>query len=152
MESVIRAVAMYLFLLLLIRFSGKRSMAQVTPFDFVLVLIISEAAQQGLAGDDYSFTNAIVLVTTLVCVDIGLSLLKQRSNRLSRLLEDVPEVIVTHGRPLRHRMDRVRVTEEEVLQAARTLHGLARMEQIRYAVVETTGDISIIPEKSGQSA
>ena len=152
MDIVVRAVVVYLFLLLLIRLSGKRSMAQLTPFDFVLVLIISEAAQQGLSGDDYSLVNSLVLVTTLVGVDIGLSLLQQRSKKVRKLLEDVPDVIVSHGRVLSKRMRRARVSEDEVLAAARKLHGLERMEQIRFAVVETDGEISIVPEPEAATA
>ncbi len=152
MDIVVRAVVVYFFLLLLIRLSGKRSMAQLTPFDFVLVLIISEAAQQGLSGDDYSLVNSLLLVTALVGIDIGLSLLQQRSQKVRKLLEDVPDVIVSHGRVLSKRMHRARVSEDEVLAAARKLHGLERMEQIRFAVVETDGEISIVPEPEAATA
>ncbi|HEX5815203.1 MAG TPA: hypothetical protein VF010_07730, partial [Methylomirabilota bacterium] len=76
MESVLRALAIYAVLLVLFRITGKRSLGQITTFDFILLLIISEAIQNGLVGDSYSITNAFVLVTTLVLVDVGLSLVK----------------------------------------------------------------------------
>jgi uncharacterized membrane protein YcaP (DUF421 family) len=152
MDIVVRAAVIYLFLLLLIRLTGKRAMAQLTPFDFVLVLIVSEAAQQGLSGDDYSLVNSMVLVTTLVAIDVGLARWKQRSPRVQKLLDDAPDVVVSHGRVLQRRMERERVTEDEVLSAARMLHGLERMEQIRYAVVETDGEISIVPEPDAAPA
>jgi uncharacterized membrane protein YcaP (DUF421 family) len=88
-----------------------------------------------------------VLVITLVIIDVGLSLIKQRSHKLDRWLEGTPIVIVDHGRPLRDRMDRARVADDDVLTAARLLHGLERMEDVKYAVVERSGEISIIPRK-----
>ena len=75
MESVIRGVAIYLVLLVIIRLSGRRTMAQATPFDFVLLLIVAETTQQALLGDDFSITNAIVLIVTLFLMDIGFSYL-----------------------------------------------------------------------------
>lgn len=78
MDAVLRAVAVYGFLLVIMRLSGKRTLAQVTAFDLVLLLIIGEATQQALLGDDFSVTNAFVVITTLIVCDIGMSLVKQR--------------------------------------------------------------------------
>jgi uncharacterized membrane protein YcaP (DUF421 family) len=76
MDAVLRGLSVYIFLLIIFRISGKRSLGQVTSFDFVLLLIIAETTQQALLGDDYSVTNAFLLIGTLVGVDIGLSLLE----------------------------------------------------------------------------
>jgi uncharacterized membrane protein YcaP (DUF421 family) len=146
MDSVLRAVAIYLSLLVIFRISGKRSLAQITTFDFILLLIISEATQQAMLGNDYSMTNAFVVILSLVGLDIGFSLLKGRLPTLERLLDDLPLVIVEDGRPLRERMDKARVDDSDVLTAARQLQGLERMEQIKYAVLERSGGISIIPK------
>jgi uncharacterized membrane protein YcaP (DUF421 family) len=145
MESVIRAVCIYGVLLVLFRLTGNRSLGQISTFDFVLLLIISEAIQNGMVGNNYSLTNAFVLVITLVLIDVGLSLVKQRSRAIDKWLEGMPVVIVEHGRPLRERMDRARVADDDVLTAARLLHGLERMDQVKYAVLERSGEISIIP-------
>jgi uncharacterized membrane protein YcaP (DUF421 family) len=145
MESVLRGLVIYGFVLLVFRLAGKRTMAQVTPFDFILVLIISEATQNGMVGKDYSITNAFLLISTLVGVDIALSHLKQSSRKVAKVLDDTPTVIITHGRALRDRMDQLRVDETEVLSAARQTHGLERLDQVKYAVVEPSGEISIIP-------
>lgn len=145
MESVIRAAAIYGLLLAVFRFTGKRSLGQITTFDFVLLLIISEAVQNGMVGTGYSLTNAFVLVLTLVGIDLVLSLAKSRLPGVEKWLEGVPLVIVEHGRPLVERMQKARVDASDVLTAARKLHGLERMEQIKYAVLERSGDISIIP-------
>lgn len=150
MDAVLRASAIYFFLLLIFRLSGKRSIAQITTFDFVLLLIISEATQQALLGQDFSLTNAFLVIVTLVGINIGLSLLKQRSPRIEKILEDEPLIIVDEGRPLLDRMKKVRVDEEDVLIAARILQGLERMDQIKYAVLERNGGISIIPKQESQ--
>ena len=147
MDAVLRGLSVYMFLLIIFRISGKRSLGQVTSFDFVLLLIIAETTQQALLGDDYSVTNAFLLIGTLVGLDIGLSLLKQRSAKLDRLLEGAPLVIVEEGEPLKDRMDKARVDEEDILHAARELQGLERMEQIKYAVLERNGDITVVPKQ-----
>lgn len=144
MESVLRALAIYAVLMVLFRITGKRSLGQITTFDFILLLIISEAIQNGLVGDSYSITNAFVLVTTLVLVDVGLSLVKGRSPRIERYLDGTPLVIVEGGRLLHDRMGKARVDEGDVLNAARR-QGLERLAQVKHAVLERNGDISIIP-------
>jgi uncharacterized membrane protein YcaP (DUF421 family) len=144
-ESVIRAVAIYALLLVLFRITGNRSLGQITTFDFVLLLIISEAAQNGMVGNNDSITNAVILIVTLVTVDVLLSLLKTRAPRIERWLEGAPLVIVEHGQPLLDRMRRARVDEQDVLAAARRHRGFERMAQIKYAVLERGGDITILP-------
>jgi uncharacterized membrane protein YcaP (DUF421 family) len=148
-ESVIRAAAIYGILLVAFRLTGNRSLGQITTFDFILLLIISEAIQNGMVGNDYSVTNAFVLVLTLLTLDIGLSLVKFRLPIVAKWLEGMPVVIVEHGRP---RLDRMRaswVDVDDILTAARRLHGLERLDQIKYAVLERSGDISIVPEPGG---
>jgi uncharacterized membrane protein YcaP (DUF421 family) len=147
MDAVLRAAAIYVFLLIIFRISGSRTLAQITTFDFVLLLIIAEATQQGLIGDDFSVTQAMLLIVTLIGIDIGLSLLKEKLPTLDRWLEGTPLVIVHDGKPLRERMKGARVDESDVLVAARELQGLERMDQIKFAVLERTGEISIIPKK-----
>ena len=145
MESVIRPALVYLFLLLLLRLTGKRTLAQITIFGFVLLLIISEGTQQALIGEDNSMINGAIVVATLIGLNILMSLLKQRSKGFDRLLDDIPLVIVADGRALKDRMDKSRVDEDDVLDAARETHGLERMDQIRHAILERDGRISIIP-------
>lgn len=148
MDSVLRAAAVYFILLVIMRIAGKRTLAQVTVFDFILLLIIGEATQQALLAEDFSIINAAVVIGTLVLLDIGLSLLKLRSDTLDRIIDDTPVVIVDHGKLLRDRMQRARIDEQEILIAARELHGLERVEQIKYAVLERSGGISIVPANS----
>ncbi len=145
MDSFLRALAVYGFLLLFFRLSGKRSLAQVTVFDFIMLLIIGEATQQALLGNDFSLTNSLLVVLTLLFVDITLSWVSLRVEWLEQLMEGMPTLIVDNGRPLTKRMKRSRIREVDILAAARRLQGLERMDQIKYAVLEQDGTISIIP-------
>ena len=145
METLVRALAVYLALLIILRSSGKRSLAQITTFDLILILILGESAQQALVGDDYSITTGVLLIASLVGIDMTLSFLQGRSPRLSRWMDSLPLVIVEHGQPLRDRMRQARVDEADVLAAARERQGLERMEQIKFAVLERSGGISIVP-------
>jgi uncharacterized membrane protein YcaP (DUF421 family) len=147
MESVIRPALVYGVVLLLLRLTGKRTLAQITSFDFVLLLIISEATQQALIGEDNSMINAAIVVATLIGINILISLLKQRYKWIDRMLDDIPLVIVADGKPLKERMDKARVDEDDVLDAARESCGLERMDQIRHAILERDGQISIIPRR-----
>lgn len=151
MESVLRAAAVYALLLVLFRITGKRSLGQITTFDFILLLIISEAIQNAMVGPSYSVTNALVLIVTLVVIDVGLNFVKTRMPRVEQWLEGAPLVIVENGRPLRDRLESSRVDLSDVLRAARSAHGLERLEQIKYAVLERNGEISIIPRPPDES-
>lgn len=151
MDSVIRAMGVYLLLLLLFRLTGKRSLAQITTFDFVLLLIISETADTALLGRNNSTTHAILLILTLVVMDNSLALLKQRISRLDKLIDGSPVIIVDNGKPLKDRMNKERVDENDILDAARETQGLERMDQIKYAVLERSGSISIIPKSNKES-
>jgi uncharacterized membrane protein YcaP (DUF421 family) len=96
---------------------------------------------------DYSFTNAALVIITLVGIDIGLSLWRRRSRRVERLLDDTPLLLIVDGRPIPARMNKTRVDEADVMEAVRLRHGLERMDQIKYAVLETNGNISIVPKR-----
>lgn len=150
MEAVLRAGAIYLFLFLVFRISGRRSLAEMTAFDMVLLLVIGEAMGEALSGANPSLTHAFVLVATLVVIELGFAWTKQRSPVAERLLDDVPLVVVEHGKPLTERMRRAHVDENDVMEAARSLHGLENLQQVRYAVLERDGAISVIPESSGR--
>jgi uncharacterized membrane protein YcaP (DUF421 family) len=148
MDSILRAAATYAFLLLIFRLAGKRSLAQITTFDFVLLLMISETTQNALTANNFSLTNSFLVIITLVSIDIGLSLLKGLLPNLEKFIDGVPLIIVEDGQPLKDRMKKARVDEADVLTAGRELHGLERMDQIKYAVLERSGGISVIPKSS----
>lgn len=147
MDSVIRAAVVYFILLAVFRLAGNRSIGQITAFDFILLLIISEAIQQALITSDFSLTNAFLIVVTLVGLDIMMSLWKQRSARVEKILDGVPVMLIENGNLLPHVMEMERVDESDILAAAREKQGLERLDQIKYAVVEASGGITIIPKE-----
>ena len=147
MDAVLRATAIYLFLLLLFRIAGRRSLSEITTFDFVLLLVIGEATQQALLGDDFSVTNAFIIIAALIGIDIAFSMVKEHWPLTAKLLDGMPMVIVEDGRPISERMERARVDESDVLEAARELQGLERLDQIKFAVLEVSGKITIIPKR-----
>jgi len=149
MDTVLRAAAIYAILLIAVRLSGRRTLSELTTFDFILLLVISEAVQQGLVGDNKSVTSAIITVVTLVLINVGFSFVKTRIPWVEKFLEGVPTVLVENGRPLTDRMKKARVSEDDIMVSARELQGLERMDQIKFAILEAGGRITIIPaEKS----
>ncbi|HEX7036288.1 MAG TPA: YetF domain-containing protein [Pseudomonadales bacterium] len=145
METVIRGIAVYAFLLVVMRLSGRRTLAQVTPFDFVVLLIVAETTQQALLADDYSLVNCFVLVLTLFVADIVLSYVKEWSPRTALVLDGTATVLVSRGRPDEKALRGARVDLNDVLESARAQHGLERLDQIKFAVLEVGGNISIVP-------
>ena len=150
MESVIRGAAVYAFLWLIFRISGKRTLAETSPFELVLLLIISEVTNQAMVDSDHSITNAFLLIMTLVGMSVLLSVIKHYFPVANRVLEGLPLPLVRDGKVLKENLDRARVDEEEILSAARATQGIERMEQIKEASVENDGKISVVP-RSGQA-
>jgi uncharacterized membrane protein YcaP (DUF421 family) len=148
MDAVLRALAVYVFLMIAFRIAGRRTLTEITSFDFVLLLIISEATHNAMIGNDYSVTNSFLVVMTLIGTDICFSYVKHRSPLFEKWLTGVPMIVVQNGRPLKERMNKCRIDEDDVMASARESHGLERMDQIKYAVLESSGGISIIPHRS----
>jgi uncharacterized membrane protein YcaP (DUF421 family) len=146
MDTVIRAVLIFFVLWTLIRLSGRRTIGELSAFDLILFLVIGGAVQRALVGQDYSLTTAFIIVSTLIALDAGLSLIRRDSPLIARWLDGVPMILVEHGRPLSSHMHRARVTIEDVLVAARRVHGLERLDQVKFAILEASGEISIIPD------
>lgn len=146
MDAVLRAAATYFILLLIFRAAGKRSMAEMNAFDFILLLIISETTQSALVDGNNSLTNTVILVVTMVGLDIALSYVKEWVRPVERAMDSIPLIILAYGVPLVDRMRKARVDEADILSAARRSLGLERLDQIKFAVLETNGGISVIPK------
>jgi uncharacterized membrane protein YcaP (DUF421 family) len=145
MDSVLRAAAVYLFVLVVFRISGKRSLSQITTFDFILLLIIGEATQQALLGNDFSIINACVVIGTLITLESVFSWLEGRWPALGRVMGSLPVVVLENGKLLEDRARREGVTVSEILAAGREKHGLERLDQFKYAILERHGGISVVP-------
>jgi uncharacterized membrane protein YcaP (DUF421 family) len=144
MELILRAGLIYFRLLLVVRLAGKRTLAQATVFDFLLLLVIGDTVQQALIRTDESITGAMLVVTSLIALSVGLSIVKQRFTSVEKILEDVPTILVEDGAVLQAKLDRHRVGVSDVMEAARLTKGIAGLDQIRFAILERTGEISII--------
>lgn len=149
MDPALRALIVYGFMLVVFRILGKRTLGQITTFDFVLLLIVGESASQALMGDDFSLTTALVLILSLIGIDHVLGLVKSRSPRVEEILDGAPLVVVQDGKALPKRLKRAGLDEADVLMAARASRGLERLDQIKYAVHERGGNLSIIPYEQG---
>lgn len=130
MDAVFRAAAIYFALLVIFKFSGRRSLSEITIFDFVLLLIIGEATQQALLGDDFSVTNAVLVIVTLIGIDVVLTRLQWRWPRLDLWREGSPVIVVEHGSVLKSRLDAARLREADILGAARP--GAAGTDPLRH--------------------
>ncbi len=146
MDSVFRAAFTYFFVWLILRAAGRRTLSEMTTFDLILLLIISETTQAALLDNDNSVMNSVVLIATLVGIDVALSYCKQWFERVEKVLDGVPLIILENGVPLRDRMAQSRVDDADMLASARQTHGLERLDQIKYAVLEKNGIITVIPK------
>lgn len=147
MDSVIRGLSIFVILLLVFRIAGKRTLHETTTFDFVLILIVSETVQQAMIDNDNSVTNAFILIVTLVGVNVVFSLLKQRFKWFAKITEGTPVVVIEHGRIHHDRMEKERIDQDDILNAARERRGLRGMDEVESAVLERDGSISVIPKR-----
>ena len=145
MNPVLRAVVMFAVLWLVIRIGGRRTLAEITTFDFILLLIIGDSTQQALVGDDYSIVTAALVIVTLVLLDLLMGRLAITGDRMRRVIDGAPVIVVDKGKPLDAVMRQEGVGLEEVMAAAREKHGLQTLDDIKYAIVERHGGISIVP-------
>jgi uncharacterized membrane protein YcaP (DUF421 family) len=145
--SVARTAGIYALLLIVFRVSGRRTLAQVTNFDLILVLILGDVTQQAIVGDDYTVTTAIVVIATLVVVDVALGKAKQRWRTVDVIVDGLPLPLIVHGKVRHAQMKAEGVTIEDVLTAAREVHGLSSTAQIDSAVLEQHGGISVLPAR-----
>jgi uncharacterized membrane protein YcaP (DUF421 family) len=148
MESILRGAATYLFVWLIFRITGKRTLAQITTFDAVLLLIISETTQAALVDDDNSFTNSVLLILSMLGLDVLFSCVKQKLPAVDKVMDGAPLIILNRGELVRQAMQKERVDEHDILHAARELHGIGTLDDVEYAILEQTGEITIIPKAS----
>ena len=143
-EKILRSVVVYLFLLIAFRVTGKRQVGQLTPFDLVLLLLISNVVQNAVIGNDNSLGGGIIGAVTILAVNYAVVELTYRSKRLRRLLEASPTILIHNGKVLHQNLARERVTMDDLLAALRR-NGIADVVHVRVAVLEENGGISVIP-------
>jgi uncharacterized membrane protein YcaP (DUF421 family) len=149
-ELILRAVVVYVFLLVLLRFTGKRQIGQLAPFDLVLLLVLSNALQNAMNGGDNSVSAGLILAATLVTLNWGLGWLTYHSKTFESLVEGRPILLIHNGKIDHRAMRRAQLTVHE-LNAALRADGHAGPEDVRFAVLENNGRISVVPLANHES-
>ncbi len=147
MDLVIRAVAVFTFIFIVTRVVGRRELSTLEPFDLILLVVMGDLVQQGVTQDDYSVTGALIVISTMALMTVTFSYLNFRFRPLRRVMDGEPVVLLENGRPIERNLRRERLTVEEIEEKAR-LSQIESLDDVRLAVLETNGDISIIPKKS----
>lgn len=147
-QTIALVALIYVFLLAALRLLGKREFGQLSPLELVCLLIIPELIQQAVIRNDDSISNALAAVSTLLVLVYATSLITQRSRTASEALEGRPLLLAANGKMLADHMNQERITPDELLTEVRR-NGLERVEDVKWAVLEPDGKISIIPMKPG---
>jgi uncharacterized membrane protein YcaP (DUF421 family) len=145
-EFIARAVIVYGFLVLLLRLTGKRQVGQLSPFDLVLLLVLSNAVQNAINAGDNSVLAGIISACTLVAANYLVGLATYRSKKMEALIEGRPEVLIHNGKLYEDVMTREKLTHHEV-NAALRLAGCTDVNDVHYAVLENNGNISVVAKK-----
>ena len=141
-EFIVRGLIVYVFLIGLLRLTGRRQIGQLAPFDLVLLLVLSNAVQNAMNGGDNSVIGGLISATTLVAVNWLVSYATFRNKRLARAIEGRPQVIIHNGSVYRDVMQREKLTQSELDVALRAA-GCACVEDVHFAVLENNGQISV---------
>ena len=147
---VVRTFVVYLALLILLRVTGKRQLGQMTPFDLVVLLLISNAVQNAMVGPDTSLASGLVAAAALVGVNSLVDRLWVRSARLRGLLGGTTTLLIHDGKLLEDHLRREGIDRDEVMQALRE-HGVDELAQVKDAVLEVDGTISVVPSEAASS-
>ena len=145
MDIALRAAFLYAFVVILMRVMGRRELSSLSPLDLVLLIVLGDAIQQGMTQDDYSVTGAVIAVSTIAVVQVGISYLSFRSRRARRVLEGEPVVIIEDGKLIERNLRRERLTEDEIAEKMR-MQQIASVEDVEWGILESSGNMSFIPK------
>ena len=146
MDLVIRAAVVFFFILLITRMIGRRELSSLEPFDLIMLVVIGDLVQQGVTQSDYSITGALIVISTIAVLTALIAFVNFRFRPLRRVLEGQPVVLVEDGRPVERNLRRERLTLEE-LEAEGRQQQVTSVADMRWAVLETSGQISVIPKQ-----
>jgi uncharacterized membrane protein YcaP (DUF421 family) len=146
MDLVIRATVIFFFIFLVTRVAGKRELSAMEPFDLILLVVIGDLVQQGITQSDYSVTGALLVISTITILTVFLAFVNFRLRFLRSVLEGEPVVLVDNGKVIERNMRRERITMED-LEAEGRQQQVTEIGKMRWAVLETSGRISIIPSE-----
>ena len=144
-EFILRGLIIYVFLIVLLRLTGKRQVGQMAPFDLVLLLVLSNTVQNAMIGGDNSIIGGVISAVTLVAANWLVSLLTYRSKKMEALVEGRPELLIHNGKLFDRALAQAKLTRHEMMNALREA-GCAAVEDVRAAFLENDGTISVIPK------
>lgn len=150
-ELIVRGVVVYIFLLVLLRITGKRQVGQLAPFDLVLLLVLSNAVQNSMNGGDNSLVGGLISAATLVALNYGVGLATFKSKKIESLIEGRPQILIHNGKLYEDVVTKARLTHHE-LAAAFRLAGVSCVEEVHSAILENSGEISVVPKKASAAA
>lgn len=143
-ELVVRCLIVYVFLLILLRITGKRQVGQLAPFDLVLLLVLSNSVQNAMNAGDNSLIGGLISAVTLVTLNYLIALWTYKSPRMEAWVEGRPQVLVHNGQLFPEVMARSRLTHHELYAALRK-EGCLSLEEVHSAILENNGAISVVP-------
>jgi uncharacterized membrane protein YcaP (DUF421 family) len=149
-ELLVRSAVVYVFLLTLLRLTGKRQVGQLAPFDLVLLLVLSNAVQNSMNGGDNSLLGGLISAVVLVGLNYGIGIATFRSKRLEAIIEGRPQLLVHNGRLFEEVLSGAKMTHHE-LDAALRQAGCANVRDVHAAILENNGSISVVPRDSRQA-
>jgi uncharacterized membrane protein YcaP (DUF421 family) len=147
MDLVLRALVLFGGVMILLRVVGRRELATMEPIDFILLVVLGDAIQQGLTQDDYSVSGALIVIFTIGVLQVSLAYASFRSSRVRTVMEGEPLVLIENGNVLERNLRRARIAREELAEEAR-LSQVPALSEVAWAVLETSGKISIIPKNA----
>lgn len=150
MDFVVRVTVIYLFLLLALRFIGKRELGEMAPMEFLVLMMIPEIVSQALSDDDHSLTGAIIGVGTLLSLVFITSFFSYRFKKVGEIIEGNPTILVRDGKLIRENADKERVSIEEIYSEMHK-NGYERIEDIRWVILEPDGKLAFIPQQKQES-
>ena len=145
-EKVIRAVLIYAFLLIAIRVFGRRELGQLTAFDLIVLLTLSNILQNAMIGNDNSLTGGVIGAVVLLSANYGVAYATFKNRKAERVVEGVPKILVHDGNLQREAIRSELLTEQELLSAVRR-EGLESFDDVKLAISEPNGLISVIPKR-----
>lgn len=149
-EKMVRPLLVYLFLVLILRISGQRSLAQMNAFDLVVLLTLSNTVQNAIIGPDNSLLGGIIGATTLVLVNLGVIHFLYHHRALDQRIEGEPIALVADGRPIAENLHRALLTEDELLAAVHR-QGVSSVADCAQVILETSGAVTVIARQPSLS-
>ncbi|MES2543654.1 MAG: YetF domain-containing protein [Bacteroidota bacterium] len=147
LDIIIRSVAVYFFMIAAIRFFGKKELSQLNTADVILILLISNAVQNAMVGNNTSLGGGLLAAFVLFLISFGLKKLMYRFKKLSDLIQDKPEILIHNGKIEFDTLSKLGISSDELDEAMRE-HGVEHYKEVKLAMLEVDGNISIISGKN----